>query len=67
MENKQEICSLLLPALQATRGLWDLWKLEYVAGQEVVKAWFLNGTVKVVNVRLDSGVAMIRDIMRALR
>ena len=29
MEDKQKICDLLLPALQATRNLYDLEKLTY--------------------------------------
>ena len=29
MEDKQKICDLLLPALQATRNLHDLQELEY--------------------------------------
>lgn len=28
-EDKQKICDLLLPALQATRNLYDLQELEY--------------------------------------
>lgn len=64
-ENKQLICTLLLPALQATRNLWDLQALEYVPDQEVVKATFPGG-VKVVNVRMDSGTALIRDVIKGI-
>ena len=61
-EDKQKICDLLLPALQATRSLYDLQELEYSEGRELVYAKFPGGT-KVVNVAMDSGTAMIRDII----
>ena len=64
-EDKQKICNLLLPALQATRGLHDLLSLEYDHKTEFVTAVFENGS-KRINVNMDSGTAMISDIMRAL-
>ncbi|MGP1544152.1 MAG: hypothetical protein ACTTIO_04255 [Candidatus Fimenecus sp.] len=63
MENKQKICDLILPALQQTRNLWDLEALEYDEKTETVKATFANGYTKTVNVNMDSGTAMIRDIV----
>lgn len=69
IENKQRICDLLLPALQATRDLWDLVSLEYVdQGEytEFVKAKFANGAEKVANVSMDSDIAMIFDILKKL-
>lgn len=63
MENKQKICDLLLPALQQTRNLWDLAALEYDEKTEIVKATFVNGYMKTVNVNMDSGTTMIRDIV----
>jgi len=63
MENKQRICDLLLPALQATRNLHDLVELTYMAEQDYVFAKFASGGVKRVNVAADSGTAMIRDII----
>lgn len=66
-ENKQEICDLLLKALQATRNLSDLDDLMYLRPHEdfeIVIATFSNGHQKKINVSLDSGTAMIRDIMR---
>ena len=66
MEDKQKILDLLLQALQATRHLHDLVSLEYVweyeCGQHV-EATFENGYKKQINVSMDSGTAMIRDIM----
>lgn len=63
-DNKQYICNLLLPCLQATRNLFDLAKLEYDADKEIVVATFDNGFTKTINVEADSGTAMIKDIMR---
>lgn len=63
MENKQEILNKLLPALQATRNLHDLVGLEYQADRELVYAKFESGYQKIVNVALDSGTAMIKDII----
>ena len=67
-EDKQKTCDLLLPALQATRQYWDLIRLEYSKSDsaEIVTAVFMNGYRKPINVALDSGSAMIRDIVRAL-
>ena len=65
MEDKQRICELLLPVLQATRNLHDLNSLEYIRQgySETVKATFSNGSVKLANVSADSGTSMIRDII----
>ena len=65
MEDKQKICDLLLPALQATSNLHDLASLKYERigdYDEIVTATFDNGYSKTVNVSMDSGTAMIRDI-----
>lgn len=63
MEDKQKICDLLLPALQETRNLHDLEKLTYNEDSEIVVATFGYGAKKIVNVHMDSGTAMIRDII----
>ncbi len=63
MEDKSKICDLLLPALQATRNLHDLEDLEYIPEQEAVLATFASGATKKANVSMDSGTAMIRDII----
>lgn len=68
-EDKQLICDLLLPALQATRGLSDLVSLEYKCaddGDEHVIATFDSGYKKRANVTMDSGTAMIYDIMKQI-
>ena len=70
-ENKKEITKALLPVLQMTRNLWDLIDLEYredeeVSGIEVVIATFRNGHRKVVDVTMDSGTALIKDIINGI-
>ncbi len=69
MENKMEILDLLLPLLQATRRFYDLQDLIYAKQDddytELVTAVFPGGKV-VCNVTADSGIAMIRDIIRQL-
>ncbi|MBQ1203319.1 MAG: hypothetical protein IIX61_05910 [Loktanella sp.] len=68
-ENKQAICDALCKALQLTRDQHDLQGIVYhVNGpddQMVTLAWSEGGTS--VNVSMDSGIAMIRDILRALQ
>lgn len=63
MEDKQKICDLLLPTLQATRNLYDLKSLEFDPELEMVYATFTSGYMKRANVAMDSGTAMIRDII----
>lgn len=63
MEDKQKILDLLLPALRATRNLHDLWDLRYDPKSDTVTAVFENGSEKCANVAMDSGTAMIRDVI----
>lgn len=65
-EDKQKICDLLLPALQATRNLDDLINLQYDAEHELVQATFSSGFTKAANVTMDSGTSMIRDIIKQI-
>lgn len=66
MEDKQRICHLLLEALQATDSAYDLLDLDYDEDTEIVTAVFLGGGKRRVNVNMDSGTAMIRDIVNHL-
>ena len=66
MENKQEILDLLLPALQATGNLYDLEGLTFDPENEIVIATFRNGYKKTANVAMDSGTAMIRDVVKQI-
>ena len=67
-EDKQHICDLLLPVLQATSAGRRLVNLIYAVepGKETVTAVFHSGGKKVANVTLDSGTAMIYDIIRQI-
>lgn len=68
MEDKQHILDLLLPALQATRDLKDVSKLEYKKDcSEIVTVEYSSGKESdIVYVGGDSGVALINDVMRAI-
>lgn len=67
-EDKQKICDLLLPALQATRGGSKLVNLIYAADpkKETVMAEFQGGRKRVADVTCDSGTALIYDVMRQI-
>lgn len=62
-EDKQEICDYLYEALVRTRRYEDLVGLAYDEAQEIVTASFANGGRTRINVNLDSGWAMIQDIV----
>lgn len=69
MENKQLILDALCSALQLTRDQADLEALEYKEigpGKQHVIATYDGGGSREINVSLDSGIAMIRDVLRAL-
>lgn len=67
-EDKQLICDLLCLALRATRNQADMESLTYHRNgpddEMVTIAWENGGTS--VNVSMDSGIAMIRDILKAI-
>lgn len=66
-EDKQLICDLLCWALKATRDQHDLQALIYhkEGCDEYVDICYPKGG-RNVNVTIDSGIAMIRDILRAI-
>lgn len=70
MENKQEICNLLLKAIQATRGGEDITALDYTndkeVGIETVTIHYKNGYSKTQDVTSDSGCALIREIVSGI-
>lgn len=68
-ENKDLICKELAKLLKLTRNQSDLNTLKYEIldnGEEIVTVEWESGGRKVVGVSMDSGTAMIRDIMRAI-
>lgn len=64
MENKQAICDALTKALRLTRQFEDLGYLEYDDKSETVLVKFQNGGARCIGVGLDSGYAMIQDIVK---
>lgn len=66
MENYQVICSLFFLTLRQTRQYDDLESLDHVQkGEErYVIARFVNGSSRKITVTMDSGIAMIKDILR---
>lgn len=65
MENKTEICNELCKVLQLTDNAADLVSLDFDLKTEIVTAVFEGGSRK-INVAMDSGTAMIRDIVNYL-
>lgn len=68
MEDKKMIIEKLYDALVETRELHDLADLYYIQedSEEYVVALFVRGGTKKINVTMDSGIAMIRDVLRGL-
>lgn len=66
MENYQVICLLFSLTLRQTRQYRDLESLDHVQkGEErYVIARFVNGHTRKITVTADSGIAMIKDILR---
>lgn len=64
MENKQEILNYLCKAIQATRAGEDVSLLEYDEEREWVIVYFNGHIGRKINVACDSGIAMIRDVLR---
>ena len=68
-ENKSQITQALFEAIKLTRAGADIQNMEYVndpnsLGREHVIITFADNYIKRVNVSLDSGCALIRDVMR---
>ena len=68
MENYQAICDTLCSALRLTRQFDDLVKLEHIQeGKErYVVAKFDGNYTKQIRVTMDSGIAMVKDIVNHL-
>ena len=64
-EDKQAILNALLPALQLTRAGKDVVKLIYDKDTEKVWIDYVGG-IDAVNVRADSGAAMLVDVLRTV-
>jgi threonyl-tRNA synthetase len=69
-EDKAKICEMFAQALKETRYCVDLEKLVYEKDEhenEYVTAYFKDGETIKSNVTWDSGVAMMRDILKNFR
>lgn len=71
MENKQKICNELAKLLRMTRDQSDVKEIIYRKNEntatETATVTYTNGGKKKVYVSMDSGIAMIRDILNAIR
>ena len=65
-ENKALICERLCEVLQLTSQCHDLLDLEYDGELEIVTAIFEGGGKRRITVALDSGWAMMKDILRGV-
>lgn len=69
MEDKAQICKLLLPVLQATRAGEDIKGIEYQKsdqGYREIVTLFRPWGHEDINVTADSGISMIRDIIKKM-
>lgn len=69
-ENKARIVNQLFRLLRMTRDQEALVSLEYTTTtthEEAVVATYRSGRKQEINVSMDSGIALIRDVVRALR
>lgn len=69
-EDREEIIIRLFDALRMTREYMDLDHLEYKDlgnGVQHVIAKFEGGGTRTINVSCDSGIAMIKDILKGLQ
>lgn len=66
MENKEDIVMRLKILLNATRAGQDIEEMELTEdGDFVMIEWESGGTQK-VNIAADSGVAIIRDVLKVI-
>ena len=68
MEDKQAILDALKVTLNLTRAGDDITALNYDKEREEVQVYFNNSSfaARRINVAADSGIAMIRDVMKGL-
>lgn len=66
VEDKQSICNFLRMALRQTRAGEDVTAIKYDSVTETVYVYFNDEAQpsRRINVACDSGIAMIRDIMK---
>lgn len=67
MENKEEIVMRLKLLLTATRAGEDIDKMELTEDQHFVVIHWKSGCTRKVNIEADSGIAIIDDVLHAIR
>ena len=65
-EDKQAICNALCEALKLTKAFRGIERIDYNADSEKAIVVFDEYDRVEINVAMDSGAAMIRDILRGL-
>lgn len=65
-ENKKDIVKKLETVLKATRAGSDIEGLELSEDAETIAILFNTGYKRNVNIAMDSGISIIRDVARAL-
>lgn len=65
-ENMQKICDSLLRTLRTTWRGSDIVDIRYDAAKEEAVVLWDNASVRRINVAMDNGLAMIRDIVNHL-
>lgn len=66
MENKEDIVKRLKLLLTATRAGREIEELDLSEDRNTVTIQFRNGCRRDVCVEADSGIALIRDVIRAV-
>lgn len=69
IEDKELILNWLLGTLRCTSAGYDLVNIRYdqlANGDELATLIFMNGYRKSINITADSGIAMLRDILRGM-
>ena len=68
-ENKEYVLQMLLATLKYTIAGVDIAEIRYEQisnGEEFAIIVFTNGSHKPVNITADSGLALMRDVLRAI-
>lgn len=66
-EDKQQICNALMEAFKLTRERDNIASLDYDINTEIVCVTYASGFKLMINVAMDSGMAMIRDVMNNIK
>ena len=67
-EDKSKITSALFDLVSITRAGNDISGMRYsMAPEETVTIFYKGGGKRVINVACDSGIALIRDVVRRIK